>query len=250
MVSTQLRLGVNIDHIATVRNARGEDYPSLLRAARIVGATGANSITVHVREDRRHVTEMDLAELLAEQSLPLNLEMAPTAEMLEIALRHRPHAVCLVPEKREERTTEGGLDVSSLRETLSPLVARLQEAAIRVSVFIEPDERQVDAAFQLGVPAIELHTGRYANLDAEARSIELARLRQSTSLAHDAGMEAHAGHGLTFDNVAAVAAIGELQELNIGHFIISEAIFTGIGPVVKRMGRIIAEARNTLAANS
>lgn len=249
-VSTHLRLGVNIDHVATVRNARGEAYPSLLRAARIVGDAGANGITVHVREDRRHVTEMDLAELLAEQSLPVNLEMAPTAEMLAIALHHRPHAVCLVPEKREERTTEGGLDAYSMREMLAPLVASLHDAAIRVSLFIEPDERQVDVAVLLGVPALELHTGRYANLDTEARSVELARLRHCARFAHDAGIEAHAGHGLTFDNVAAIAAIGELRELNIGHFLIGEAIFTGLAPVVKRMGRIMAEARNPLAANS
>ncbi|MBU2233011.1 MAG: pyridoxine 5'-phosphate synthase [Alphaproteobacteria bacterium] len=182
-MSAHLRLGVNIDHVATVRNARGEAYPSLLRAARIADDAGANGITVHVREDRRHVTEMDLAELLAEQSLPVNLEMAPTAEMLAIALHHRPHAVCLVPEKREERTTEGGLDAYSMREMLTPLVARLREAAIRVSLFIEPDERQVDAAFQLGVPAIELHTGCYANLDTEARSVELGRLRRRCATA-------------------------------------------------------------------
>ncbi len=235
-----LRLGVNIDHVATLRNARGGVHPDLLRAARIAEAAGADGITAHLREDRRHMRDADIAQLMAELRLPLNLEMAATAEMLEIALRTRPHAACVVPERRQERTTEGGLDVAGQQAELAPLVQQLQHAGIRVSLFIAPDPKQIEAAAAVGAPVVELHTGAYANGVAG----ELQRLRDGAQLAASLGLEVHAGHGLTYANAPAVARIGEIVEFNIGHFLIGEALFTGLDAAIRQMRRILNEARH------
>ena len=308
-MSNRLRLGVNIDHVATIRNARGGDHPDPVRAALIAAEAGADGITAHLREDRRHITDGDIDRLMAEIDLPLNLEMAATEEMLAIALAHRPHAACVVPEKREERTTEGGLDAAGQFDHLAPFVGKLGEAGIRVSLFIEPSERQVDAALRLGAPVVEFHTGRYAHVDGEERTTEggldaagqfdhlapmvgqlrsagvrvslfiepserqvdaalrlgapvvefhtgryahvegddrateLKRIADCAALAVKNGIEPHAGHGLTFDNVLPVAAIPQLAELNIGHFLIGEAIFTGLDDSVRRMRALMDEAR-------
>ncbi|WP_118858257.1 pyridoxine 5'-phosphate synthase [Sphingomonas mesophila] len=242
-MTRHLRLGVNIDHVATVRNARGAGYPDPVRAALIAAQTGADGITAHLREDRRHITDADIARLSAELPVPLNLEMAATAEMLDIALRHRPHAACIVPEKREERTTEGGLDAAGQIEALRPFVARLGEAGIRVSLFIEPDERQLDAALQLGAPVVEFHTGRYAELDGDDGAAELRRIAEAAALAAKNGIEPHAGHGLTFANVAPIAAIPQLRELNIGHFLVGEAMFVGLAEAVRGMRAAMDAAR-------
>ena len=239
----RLRLGVNIDHVATIRNARGGDHPDPVRAAHIAADAGADVITAHLREDRRHITDDDIDRLMAEIALPLNLEMAATEEMLEIALRHRPHAACIVPERREERTTEGGLDAAGQHNHLAYYVDKLRSAGVRVSLFIEPGERQVEAALRLGAPVVELHTGRYAHLDGEERSAELKRLSDCAALAVKNGVEPHAGHGLTFDNVIPVAAIPQLAELNIGHFLVGEAILTGLDASVRRMRALMDEAR-------
>ena len=245
-----LRLGVNIDHVATVRNARGGPHPDPLRAALAAVAGGADGITAHLREDRRHIRDEDLARLRAEVDLPLNLEMAATPEMLAIALGARPHAACIVPERREERTTEGGLDAAGQDNHLHPLVARLNDAGIRVSLFIEPDPRQIEAAVRLGAPVVELHTGRYAELEGEPRAAELRRLADAAALAAKNGIEVHAGHGLTFNNVAAVAAIPQVAELNIGHFLVGEAIFIGLEASVRRMRAIMDAARDDLPSRS
>ena len=242
-MSAPLRLGVNIDHVATVRNARGHGDPDPVRAALMAVEAGADGITAHLREDRRHIRDADVERLMAELPVPLNLEMAATDEMLGIALAARPHAVCLVPEKREERTTEGGLDAAGQHDRLAPMVARLTDAGVRVSLFIEPDTRQVDAAIRCHAPVVELHTGRYADLDGTARAAELRRLSDAAALVAKEGLEPHAGHGLTFDNVVPVAAIPQLAELNIGHFLIGEALFTGLGAAVARMRTLMAEAR-------
>jgi len=242
-VTGKLRLGVNIDHVATIRNARGGPHPDPLRAAHAAAAAGADGITAHLREDRRHITDRDIERLMAEINLPLNLEMAATGEMLAIALRHRPHAACIVPEKREERTTEGGLDAAGQFETLQPYVAKLSDAGIRVSLFIEPGEAQVDAALRLGAPVVEFHTGRYAHVEGEARTAELKRIADAAALAAKNGIEPHAGHGLTFDNVIPVAAIPQIAELNIGHFLVGEAIFTGLEESVGRMRALMDQAR-------
>ena len=242
-MTEHLRLGVNIDHVATVRNARGAGYPDPVQAALVAAQAGADGITAHLREDRRHITDADIARLSAELTVPLNLEMAATEEMLAIALKHRPHAACIVPEKREERTTEGGLDAAGQREWLSPMVAKLGEAGIRVSLFIEPDPRQIEAALHLRVPVVELHTGRYAELDGEARSVELRRLSDAAALAAKNGIEVHAGHGLTYDNVAPIAAIPQVRELNIGHFLIADAVFVGLPEVVRKMRAAMDLAR-------
>ncbi|MFN3473453.1 MAG: pyridoxine 5'-phosphate synthase [Blastomonas sp.] len=242
-----LRLGVNIDHVATIRNARGGDHPDPMRAVRIVQEAGGDGITVHLREDRRHISDSDLDAIMAGATLPINLEMAATEEMLEIALRHKPHAACIVPEKREERTTEGGLDAAGLHNTLTPIVGRLTEAGIRVSLFIEPDARQIDAAILLGAPVVELHTGRYAHLwldeDRAGIETELKRIADAAALATKNGIEPHAGHGLTFDNVQPIAAIPQLAELNIGHYLIGEAIFDGLEASIRRMRQLMDEAR-------
>ncbi|MDR6788810.1 pyridoxine 5-phosphate synthase [Sphingomonas sp. BE138] len=242
-MTAPLRLGVNIDHVATVRNARGGGVPDPVRAALLAAEAGADGITAHLREDRRHITDADIARLSAELSIPLNLEMAATDEMLDIALRHRPHAACIVPEKREERTTEGGIDAAKQHDRLAPMVRQLGAANVRVSLFIEPDPRQITAAVALGAPVVELHTGRYAELDGEARTTELRRLSDAAALAAKNGIEVHAGHGLTFDNVMPVAAIPQVRELNIGHFLIGEAIFTGLAESVRRMKTLMEQAR-------
>jgi pyridoxine 5-phosphate synthase len=241
---SKLRLGVNIDHVATIRNARGGDHPDPVRAAFAAAAAGADGITAHLREDRRHITDEDIDRLIDVLAIPLNLEMAATEEMLEIALRHRPHAACIVPEKREERTTEGGLDAAGQHNHLAPFTRRLGEAGIRVSLFIEPDPRQVEAAVRLGVPVVEFHTGRYAHLAEQERAGELRRIADAAALAVKNGIEPHAGHGLSFDNVVPIAAIPHLAELNIGHFLVGEAIFTGLEESVRRMRELMDEARD------
>lgn len=242
-----LRLGLNIDHVATIRNARGGAHPDPVRAAAVAQSAGADGITIHLREDRRHIRDGDLEAIRSATRLPINLEMAATDEMAEIAERFRPHAACLVPEKREERTTEGGLDVAGLHNTIAPIVRRLKDAGCRVSLFIEPDPVQIAVAEVLGAPVVELHTGRYAELwldgDEAGVARELERLREAAREAARRGIEPHAGHGLTFDNVKPVAAIPELAELNIGHFLIGEAIFTGLETAVKRMRALMDEAR-------
>ena len=244
----RLRLGVNIDHVATIRNARwtsesGGDHPDPVRAAQIVAACGGDGITAHLREDRRHIRDDDLARIQAATDLPLNLEMAATEEMLAIALRHKPHAACIVPERREERTTEGGLDAAGQHNRLAPIVARLADAGIRVSLFIAPEERQIEAALRLRAPVVELHTGEYAHATGESVAIELRRLTDMAALAARNGIEPHAGHGLTYDNVAAVAAIPQLAELNIGHYLVGEAIFVGLEASVTRMRELMDAAR-------
>src|SRR5579871_3492234 len=242
-MGNKLRLGVNIDHVATIRNARGGLHPDPVRAAAIVAACGGDGITAHLREDRRHILDGDLARIQAATSLPLNLEMAATDEMLEIALRHRPHAACIVPEEREERTTEGGLDAAGQHNRLAPIVARLADAGIRVSLFIAPEARQVEAALRLGAPVVEFHTGEYAHAEGESQIIELARVAEMAALAAKNGIEPHAGHGLTYDNVQPIAAIPQLAELNIGHYLIGEAIFVGLEASVTRMRELMDAAR-------
>ena len=238
---TRLRLGVNIDHVATIRNARGGPHPDPLRAALMAAEAGADGITAHLREDRRHITDDDIDRLMDALAVPLNLEMAATDEMLEIALRHRPHAACIVPERREERTTEGGLDAAGQLDQLQPFVARLGDAGIRVSLFIEADPRQIEAAMRLGAPVVEFHTGAYAH--AADPADELRRIADAAALAAKNGIEPHAGHGLTFDNVVPVAAIPQLAELNIGHFLIGEAIFTGLEASIRKMRELMDLAR-------
>ncbi|WP_293880310.1 pyridoxine 5'-phosphate synthase [Sphingomonas sp.] len=242
-VAMKLRLGVNIDHVATIRNARGGDHPDPVLAARIAAEAGADGITAHLREDRRHIRDEDIARLMGEIDLPLNLEMAATDEMLAIALKHRPHAACIVPERREERTTEGGLDAAGQDNHLLPFIDRLLSANIRVSLFIEPDPRQIEAAIRLKAPVVEFHTGRYAHLTEQSRAPELGRIADATALAVKNGIEPHAGHGLTFDNVAPIAAIPQLAELNIGHFLIGEAIFGGLAGSVAHMRALMDAAR-------
>ena len=244
-MTQKLRLGVNIDHVATIRNARGGDHPDPVRAAHIAAEAGADGITAHLREDRRHITDTDIDRLMAEIALPLNLEMAATEEMLAIALAHKPHAACIVPEKREERTTEGGLDAAGQHDHLASFVDRLREAGIRVSLFIEPSEVQVAAAVRLGAPVVEFHTGRYAHVTGDERAAELKRIADCAALAVKNGVEPHAGHGLTFENVIPVAAIPQIAELNIGHFLIGEAIVTGLDASVRHMRELMDEARGT-----
>ena len=243
----KLRLGVNIDHVATVRNARGSAYPDPLRAALLAEAAGADGITAHLREDRRHIRDADIAALVAGLSVPLNFECAATAEMQAIALRHRPHAVCLVPEKREERTTEGGLDVAGDAIRLRDFIAPLRAAGCRVSMFIGHDARQIKASYQIGAAVVELHTGHYCDLHHEGRfeerDTELEALRQGAAYAHSLGLEVHAGHGLTFDTVGPIAAFPGVMELNIGHFLIAEAIFIGLEPAIAEMRRCMDAAR-------
>jgi pyridoxine 5-phosphate synthase len=239
----RLRLGVNIDHVATIRNARGEDHPDPVRAAAIVARAGGDGITAHLREDRRHIRDDDLRRIQAATDLPLNLEMAATAEMLEIALAHKPHAACIVPEKREEVTTEGGLDAAGQHDRLQPVVARLLDAGIRVSLFIGPEERQVEAALRLGAPVVEFHTGEYAHATGDHVAVELKRIADMAALAAKNGIEAHAGHGLTYANVQPIAAIPQIMELNIGHFLVGEAIFVGLEASIWRMRELMDAAR-------
>ncbi len=237
------RLGVNVDHVATVRNARGVSYPDPVRAALLACEAGADGITAHLREDRRHIRDEDMVRLKERLPVPLNFEMAQTDEMVEIASAIRPHAVCLVPERREELTTEGGLDAAGLGNVLADKVRTLAGAGIRVSLFIEPDPKQLRAAVELGAPVVELHTGRYCELAGEAQQGELERIRSAAALAAELGLECHAGHGLTYDNVGPVAAIGTVAELNIGHFLVGEAIFVGFVEAVRRMRAAMDRAR-------
>lgn len=250
--ANRLRLGVNIDHVATIRNARGGVHPAPLRAARLAAEAGADGITIHLREDRRHISDQDVRELVDEIRLPINLEMAATPEMLNIALRHKPHAACIVPENRQEVTTEGGLDVLANQEYLAACVATLREAGIRVSLFIDPVAEQLQAAKDVGAPVVELHTGQYCEaalaltdtgLGHPLVELELERLRRAAAVAASLGLECHAGHGLTFDSVTDVAAIPEIIELNIGHFLIGEAIFTGLDSAIRRMRTLMDSAR-------
>jgi pyridoxine 5-phosphate synthase len=242
-MSRGLRLGLNIDHVATIRNARGGDHPDPVRAALMAAEAGVDGITAHLREDRRHIRDDDLRQLMERLTLPLNLELAATSEMLAIALRHKPHAACIVPERREERTTEGGLQVAGQVDKLKPMIAELSSAGIRVSLFIEADIAQLDAAVEAGAPVVELHTGAYAEAVGAAREAQLARLVAAAAHADKIGLECHAGHGLTFDNVKPVAAIPTVAELNIGHYLIGEAIFMGLSPTLREMRRLMDEAR-------
>jgi len=243
-VSGRLRLGVNIDHVATIRNARGGAFPDPVRAAKLAAEAGADGITAHLREDRRHISDADIERLSREIDLPLNLEMAATDEMLAVALRHKPHAACIVPEKREERTTEGGIDAAGAHNRLAPLVRRLGEARVRVSLFVEADRRQLDAAKSLGAPVVELHTGAYCDTTGEARAKHLAAIGDAAAYGASLGLEIHAGHGLSYDTVGPIAAIPEIRELNIGHFLVGEAIFVGLDASIREMRRLMDEARS------
>lgn len=242
-----LRLGMNIDHVATVRNARGSAYPDPVRAAKLAEEAGADGITAHLREDRRHITDADIDALVEHLTVPLNFEMAATPEMQAIALRHKPHAVCIVPEKREERTTEGGLEVAREENSLAHFIAPLRDAGSRVSIFIAADRAQIEAAHRIGAAVVELHTGAYCDLHAEgqfeARDDELKRLTEMAEFANGLGLEVHAGHGLTYDTVKPIAALPQVVELNIGHFLIGESIFRGLKPAIHEMRRLMDEAR-------
>lgn len=244
----KLRLGVNIDHVATVRNARGGEYPDPVRAARIAQEAGADGITAHLREDRRHILDHDIDALMETLSIPLNFEMAATDEMQKIALRHKPHAVCIVPEKREEKTTEGGLEVAREENKLAHFIAPLRDVGCRVSIFIAADKRQIEAAHRIGAEVIELHTGAYCDAFAEGRfddaDREINALREMSTFAHSLGLEVHAGHGITYDTVKPIAAFPEVMELNIGHFLIGEAIFRGLTPAIEKMRTLMDEARS------
>ena len=239
----ELRLGVNIDHVATVREARGSAYPDPVRAAKLAETAGADGITAHLREDRRHISDADIERLSRELRIPLNLEMAATDEMLAIALRAKPHAACIVPEKREERTTEGGIDAAGQHNRLAPLVRQLGAARIRVSMFVEPDKQQLDASKALGAPVVELHTGAYCDAVGATKERLLERIREAAAYGDSIGLEIHAGHGLTFDNVKPIAAIPQIRELNIGHFLVGEAIFIGLENSIRRMRALLDEAR-------
>ncbi|MEL7114615.1 MAG: pyridoxine 5'-phosphate synthase [Pseudomonadota bacterium] len=243
----KLRLGVNIDHVATVRNARGSAYPDPIRAAEVAEEAGADGITAHLREDRRHISDEDIERLMEHLTLPLNFEMAATEEMQRIALRHKPHAVCIVPEKREERTTEGGLEVAREENRLAHFIAPLAEAGCRVSIFIAADQRQIEAAARIGAAVVELHSGAYCDAfhdgDLETANRELEAMREMSSFAHSLGLEVHVGHGLTYETVKPVAAFPEVMELNIGHFLIGESIFLGLDPAIREMRRLMDEAR-------
>ena len=238
-----LRLGVNIDHVATIRNARGGGHPDPVDAAAVAAKAGADGITAHLREDRRHISDADIDRLSREINLPLNLEMAATPEMLEVALGHQPHAACIVPEKRQERTTEGGLDVVGGSAHLASYVEALNRAGVRVSFFVEPEAAQLDAARALEAPVVELHTGAYCNAKGAERERQLGRIREAAAHAEDIGLECHAGHGLTYDSVGPIAAIPTIVELNIGHFLVGEAIFCGLEQSIKHMLELMNAAR-------
>ena len=246
-VQGKIRLGVNIDHVATVRNARGSAYPDPVRAAQLAEDAGADGITAHLREDRRHISDIDIERLVNTLRVPLNFEMAATDEMQAIALRHKPHAVCIVPEKRQEKTTEGGLEIAREENRLAHFIAPLREAGSRVSIFIAADKRQIDAAHRIGAQVIELHTGAYCDFHAEGRfderDAELDRMREMSTYAHSLGLEVHAGHGITYETVQPIAALTEVMELNIGHFIVGEAIFRGLNPAITEMRRLMDTAR-------
>lgn len=248
-----LRLGVNIDHVATIRNARGGDHPDPVRSAEIAVRAGADGITAHLREDRRHISDSDIERLSREIPLPLNLEMAATEEMLSIALRHIPHAVCVVPERREERTTEGGLDVAGGQSQIAPIVAALTEAGVRASLFIEPDQHQFEAAAEIGAPVVELHTGRYCEAfltGVESFETELKRIEDAAIAGAAIGLEIHAGHGLSYDTVEPIARISTIAELNIGHFLIGEAIFVGLDEAIRSMRQRMDRARTITGGTS
>jgi pyridoxine 5-phosphate synthase len=245
-----LRLGVNIDHVATVRNARGGRSPDPIKAALIAQNAGADGITAHLREDRRHIKDEDIERLMAEIELPLNFEMAATKEMADIALRLKPNAVCIVPEKRMEITTEGGLDLISQFDRLKSICHQLNDNGLRISLFIEPDLRQIETALKLEVPVIELHTGRYSELRADDKENELKRIQRAANYANELGIECHAGHGLNYENVGPIASIKKITELNIGHFLIGEAVFIGLTNAIDKMKRIMAEARKVEVSNS
>jgi pyridoxine 5-phosphate synthase len=249
-MTKRLRLGVNIDHVATIRNARGGRHPDPVAAAQLAQKSGADGITAHLREDRRHISDDDIARLKDALDLPLNLEMAATWEMLQIGLRHHPHAACIVPERREERTTEGGLDVVGGRERLTPLVGELKGIGVRVSLFIEPDLAQIEAAAMIGAPVVELHTGAYCEAQGEARLQQLNRIVRAAGYAADLGLECHAGHGLSYETVGPIAAISSLAELNIGHFLIGEAIFVGLESAIRRMRTLMDRARDEASDES
>ncbi len=243
-MSSKLRLGVNIDHVATIRNARGGNLPDPVRAAALAKAAGADGITAHLREDRRHIRDDDMKRLRQDVDLPLNFEMAATDEMLAIALGTKPHAVCLVPEKREERTTEGGLDVVGGHNHLKRFVSDLNDAGIRVSLFIEASQDQLDAAKSLGAPVVEIHTGAYCDAETDVdRDRELERIRTAVKYGASIGLEVHAGHGLNYETVIPIAAMPEVAELNIGHFLIGEAVFVGLDVAIAEMRRLMDEAR-------
>ena len=246
-MTNSLRLGVNIDHVATIRNARGGFCPDPVRAALLAQTSGADGITAHLREDRRHIRDEDIEALIEALKIPLNFEMASTSEMQEIALRFLPNAVCIVPEKRQERTTEGGLEVEKDQRRLADFIQPLSKAGCRVSLFVEPDERQIEASKEVGASVVELHTGAYCNYQAEGKSgsmqAELARIARCSTFAQELGLEVHAGHGLTFDNVSSIAALPEILELNIGHFLIGESVFTGLETAISDMRRLMIEAR-------
>ncbi|HHI71402.1 MAG TPA: pyridoxine 5'-phosphate synthase [Rhodobacteraceae bacterium] len=243
----KLRLGINIDHVATVRNARGGSYPDPLRAAKLAEDAGADGITAHLREDRRHISDADIDGLMEVLEVPLNFEMAATPEMQAIALRHKPHAVCIVPEKREELTTEGGLEVAREENRLAHFIAPIREAGCRVSLFVATDKRQIDAASRIGANIVELHAGPYCDAFAEGHfdvaETELEKLRDMSAYAHSLGLEVHAGHGITYDTVKPIAEFPEVLELNIGHFLIGEAIFRGLQPAIRKMRDLMDEAR-------
>ena len=243
----KLRLGVNIDHVATVRNARGSAYPDPVRAALIAQEAGADGITAHLREDRRHIVDQDITSIIKAIDIPLNFEMAATDEMKKIALAHEPHAVCIVPEKREERTTEGGLDVVKDENKLAHFIAPLREKGCRISIFIAADDKQIKAARRIGAQVVELHTGAYCDLHYdkrfEERDAELSRLKDMASLAHSLGLEVHAGHGLTYETVVPIAELPEVVELNIGHFLIGESMFTGLKDAIFKMRELMDKAR-------
>ena len=243
----KLRLGVNIDHVATVRNARGSAYPDPVRAALIAQEAGADGITAHLREDRRHIVDQDITSIIKAIDIPLNFEMAATDEMKKIALAHEPHAVCIVPEKREERTTEGGLDVVKDENKLAHFITPLREKGCRISIFIAADDKQIKAARRIGAQVVELHTGAYCDLHYdkrfEERDAELSRLKDMASLAHSLGLEVHAGHGLTYETVVPIAELPEVVELNIGHFLIGESMFAGLKDAIFKMRELMDKAR-------
>ena len=246
-MTSALRLGVNIDHVATIRNARGGVHPDPIHGAKLAEKAGADGITAHLREDRRHISDSDIARLMDAIVLPLNFEIAATDEMLQIAVRHKPHAACIVPEKRKERTTEGGLDVAGGFESLKPFVSTLKDNGILVSLFIEPSEKQLEAAASLNADIVELHTGRYCDTEGTAHDVELKRIIHAARVAEGLGLECHAGHGLTFDTVTPIAKIPSLVELNIGHFLIGEAIFSGLNSAIRRMRSLMDTARTNIA---
>jgi len=245
-----IRLGINIDHVATLRTSRGGLHPDPVRAAKLAVEAGADNITAHLREDRRHIVDEDIARLIAELDCPLNLEMAATDEMKAIALKTKPHAACLVPERRQERTTEGGLDVVAQHNALAPVVAELVDAGIHVSLFIAAERRQIEAASRLAAPAIEIHVGSWCDALAEGRlddaEAEWQCIKKGARLAHELGLEVHAGHGLNYDTAETISALPEIVELNIGHFLVGEAVFVGLGESVRRMREAMDRGRQSL----